>query len=231
MGVLLQTLKESSKNLPATYKENTNYFGQAYSKANTDNGVIKIIDKGKMQKGRFYFLHYMDDSNWMKYSPILTVDFKRFNNMIVVQAINMNFLPMQIRAVFFDKFIKNFEKDDQLNWVNYQRVYAELLKIGYEYALMEYNLAMVKTVHKIDISNVGRFLYSGHPKVKYDPKKLYEIWSVKIETKKERHEEIMKFMLDDFYKMDEDMRGEYTELKGHIDRIQKNLTKYGGRSF
>jgi hypothetical protein len=231
MGVLLQTLKESGKNLPATYKENTNYFGLAYSKANTDNGVVKTIDKGKMQKGRFYFLHYADDSTWMKYSPIMTVDFKRFNNMIVVQAINLNFIPMQIRALFFDKFIKNFEKDDQLNWVNYQRVYTELLKIGYEYALVEYNLAMVKTVHKIDISNINRFLYSGHPKVKYDPKKLYEIWSVKIETKRERHEEIMKFMLDDFYKIDEEMRSEYTELKGHIDRIQKNLTKYGGRSF
>ena len=60
---------------------------------------------------------------------------------------------------------------------------------------------------------------------------LYEIWSVKIETKNERHAEIEKFMLDDFYKMDEDMRGEYSELKGHIDRIQKNLNKYGGRSF
>jgi len=229
MGVLLQTLK-SKGSMPVLYKENTMFFSPAYTKPNTDN-VVTNINKGKMMKGRFYFLHYADDSNWMKYSPILAVDFKRFNNMIVIQAVNLNFIPLRERGLFFDRLIKNFEKDDQLNWINYQKIYSELLRIGYEYALVEYNLALVKTVHKIDITIIDRFIYSGYVKNKYDPKKLYEIWVAKLETKAARHEEIIKFMLDDFYKMDEELRNEYSELKGHIERVQKNLSKYGGRSF
>lgn len=229
MGVLLNTLKAKG-NIVQQYKDNTLFFSPAYSKPNTDNTVM-VIDKGKMQKGRFYFLHYADDSTWMRYSPIMTVGFKRFNNMIVIQAINLNFIPLKERGLFFDKFIKNFEKEDQLNWVNYEKVYSELLRIGYEYALVEYNLAMIKTVHKIHFSILDRFIYSGYVKVKYDPKKLYEIWSVKLETKAARHNEILKMMVDDFYKIDEEIRGEFTELKGHIDRIQNNLAKYGKRGF
>lgn len=229
MGVLLQTLK-SKGDLPTLYKDNTLYFSQAYLKGNTDN-VVTNINKGKMQVGRFYFLNYADDSNWMKYSPILAVGFKRFNNMIVIQAVNLNFIPLQDRGLIFDKLIKDFQKDDQLNWVDYEKMYSELLRVGYEYSLMEYNLASVISVHKIDISIIDRFIYSGYVKNKYDPKKLYEIWSKKLETKAERHEEILKFMLDDFYKIDEELRSQFTELKGHIDRVQNNLSKYGGRSF
>ncbi len=231
MGLLLNTLKEFNSNLPLAFKDNTNYFSTSYSKSVSDDKKINAIAKGKMQKGKFYFLHYVDDSNWMQYSPILTVDFKRFNNMIVIQAVNFNFIPLKERALFLDKHLKDLTNNEQLGWVDYKSVYAELIRLGYEYAIVEYNLAMITMVHHIDISIVPRFIYAGHVRVKYDPKKLYQIWSTKLETKAARHNEIIKFMLDDFYKMDEDIKGEFTELKGHIDRVQKNLTKYGNRKF
>src|ERR1035437_3481647 len=158
MGLLLQTLK-SKGNIVTQYKDNTNFFGQAYSQNSADG--VKTVSKGKMQIGRFYFLHYADDSNWMQFSPIMAVGLKRLNNMFIIQAINLNFIPLQIRSLFFDKFLKDFEKEDQFNWVTYKNVYAELLKIGYEYALVEYNFAMIHLVHKIDLHVIDRFLYSS----------------------------------------------------------------------
>jgi hypothetical protein len=170
----------------------------------------------------------MDDSNWMRYSPIFTVDFKKFENLIVIIGINFNFIPLEVRVSIFDKFIKeeDFENNTLLE-VDFQGVYKELLQYGFEYALVEYNLQQVQLVHKINMSVVPRFLYSGHPKNKYDPQKLYEIWSAKLDSRADRDAEMSKALIKDFYQISDDIKENYKLLKGHADRIRRSLEKYG----
>ena len=155
-------------------------------------------------------------------------NFKKFENLIIVHAVNFNFIPLEIRAAIFDKYITDddFENDNLLP-VTYEGIYRELLKYGFEYAIVEYNLAQVKAVHKICLDLVPRFLYSQHPINKYDPKKLYEIWKAKISDRSERHNEISKSLIDDFYKASDDIMENYNVLKNHISRIQKSIEKYG----
>ena len=98
----------------------------------------------------------------------------------------------------------NFEKDMLLP-VSYEGVYQELIKYGFEYSIVEYNLAQIEVVHKICMNLVPRFLYSQHPKNKYDPKKLYEIWSAKIEDKGKRHREMYNSLIEDFYNVSDDI--------------------------
>ena len=94
---------------------------------------------------------------------------------------------------------------------------------------MEFNAAQVKMVHKISLEMLPRFLYSQHPNAIYDPKKLMGIWNKKIETKAERNQEMMKSMIDEFYDINNDISEKYKVMKGHIQRIQKSLKKYGGK--
>ena len=229
MGELLERIKLSNlvygDGIVENFKANSLFFQGAYSKS--DKNVMSI-PRGSIQIGGFYFLHYLDDSNWMAYSPIFTVDFKKFDNLIIVYGVNFNFIPLEIRATIFDKFMTedNFEKDILLP-VTYEGVYRELIKYGFEYAIVEYNLAQIKYVHKISMNLVPRFLYSQHPINKYDPKKLYSIWAAKIGDKSERHKEMSQLMVDDFFTASNDIMENYKTLKDHITRVQKSLDKYG----
>jgi hypothetical protein len=229
MGDLLEHVKLSNlvngNGIVDNYKNNSLYFYNKYQKSDKE---VTSMPVGKMQMGGFYHLHYRDDSNWMKYSPIFTADFKKFGDMIIIMGVNFNFIPLEVRVSIFDKFIKeeDFERNSLLP-VTYEGVYRELLKYGFEYALVEYNLAQVELVHKITMEVLPRFLYSGHPKNKYNPKKLYEIWSTKIKTRRERDQEMSKSLITDFYQASDEILENYTVLKDHIQRIQRSVEKYG----
>jgi hypothetical protein len=209
------------------FRNNSFFFAEKYSKSDKMVTAKSTVD---IQPGGFYFFHYLDDSNWMKYSPVFVVEQRNFGNQIIVMAVNLNFIPLQIRPLIFDKYIieDNFEKDTFLK-VDYVGMYKELVKLGFEYALMEYNAIQIKLVHKIHMEILPRFLYSQHPKAIYDPNKLMQIWEKKLETKSQRNQEMMKSMIDEFYDIDKDISEKYKVMKGHIERIQKSLKKYGGK--
>jgi hypothetical protein len=73
---------------------------------------VESINTKDIYPGGFYFLHYKDDSNWLKYAPVFMVDFKKFEDKIILLAVNFNFVPIEIRVMLFDKFISkdDFEK-------------------------------------------------------------------------------------------------------------------------
>jgi hypothetical protein len=209
------------------FRNNSFFLSDKYSKSDEMVTAKRTED---IQAGGFYFLHYLDDSNWMKYSPIFAVEQKNFGNQIILFAVNLNFIPLQIRPLIFDQYIveEHFQNDSVLK-VDYAGMYKELVKFGFEYALMEYNVIQIKIVHKIHMEMLPRFFFSQHPKATYDPKKLMEIWNKKLETKSQRNQEMMKSMINEFYDINKDISEKYKVMKGHIERIQKSLKKYGGK--
>ena len=220
MGELIERSK-LSKLVWSQYKENSDYFAQKYKKSDDEVTSIPI---SKIEMGGFYFLHYRDSSNWMQYSPVFTVSFKKVNNILILYAINLNFIPIDIRVEFFDKFMdeRNFEKDLPLK-VDFKGVYDELMKYGFEYALMEFVLNNVLLTHKINMNSVPRFLYSGHPLNKYDPKKLGEIQMAKKKDRSKRHQEMAKLMMTDLIEINEEISETFDVLKNHVQRIRNNI--------
>lgn len=212
--------------LADNFKNNSLYFYEKYQKSDKFIQSKSISD---VLPGGFYFFHYLDDSNWMMYSPVFVVDFKKMGKNIIILAVNFNFIPLEVRAYLFDNFIveEDFENDRLLK-VDYSGMYNELIKYGFEYALVEYNAAQIKLVHRISMESVPRFLISAHPKNKYDPGKLFDIWQVKLKDKSKRHQEIMKATMDDFFDFKGEINEKYTLLKSHIQRLQTHMKKYGG---
>jgi hypothetical protein len=226
MGVLKDQVSDESKGSIVKYfKENSMFM---YDKYNKPDKLIDSISPSKLSPGYFYFIAYNDQSNWMKYSPVFLVDYKKLDNLIIAYGINMNFIPIEVRTAFFDKFLKNLIDEDQLSNISFEDAYKQLLRIGFEYALVEYNVAFIGRAYKISIEVLPKFLNSTYPAVKYDPQGLYHIWKVKLETKEQRHQEIIKMMVSDFYKITDDMKNEFPMMNKHIDRIQKNLDKNKG---
>lgn len=207
------------------FKTNSLFFFERYKESNE---IVRAVRRSEIAFGGFYFLHYLDDSNWMRYSPVFTISYKKFDNLIILLAINFNFLPVEIRVAVFDNFIKKADFDeDNLLEVDFTGVYKELLRWGFEYAIVEYNVAQIDRVHKIKMDLVPRFLQSQHPINIYDPNKLYGIWKAKFNDHLKRHEEMSKLLIDELYKIEEDITEEYDMLREHIKRIQRSYQKYG----
>jgi len=232
MGLLLEKVKLANlvygDGLVDNYKKNSLYFYEKYKRSDKE---VRVMPLSRIEFGRFYFLHYLDDSNWIKWSPIFAITLKRFENLNILLAINFNFVPLEVRTSIFDGIIleQNFEKDTKLK-VDFNGVYQRLKKYGFEYAICEYNLAQIKLCHKIEMESVPRFLYSGHPKNKYDAKKLYGIWKAKFKDRDKRDKEISLSLINDFYSASDDISEHYQVLKGHIQRLQASINKYGRQS-
>jgi hypothetical protein len=225
MGALEERVKLSllvhGNGIEENFKNNSLEFLPKWSKS--DN-LFKAINVSDIKKGGFYFFHYKDPSKWMEYSPVFVVDYKKFDNKVIIFGVNLNFIPLQIRSAIFDPYFKDefFEKDTFLK-VTYDGMYKELLKWKFEYSLMEYNAIQIYRCHKIHMSQISRFLYSQHPKAKYDPQKLMQIWNAKLETRDKRHNEMAQALISDFYDVDGKIKSQYDALKGHIQRIKNSL--------
>jgi hypothetical protein len=239
MAELLERVKLSllvnGNGITENFINNSKYFAQTYTSSSEE---VKNIPVSQIKFGYFYHLAYRDPSNWMQYSPILAVEFKKFSNMIILIAVNLNFIPLEVRTTIFDSFMKedHFDKNIPLS-VSYTGVYNELSKYGFEYSLVEYNVAQIHSVHQIDMSIVPRFLYAGHPKtfttfidtksVKYNPEALYKLYVTKLASKDQRDQEMKASLISDFYNASDDILQNYKALKNHIERLQKSAEKYG----
>ena len=239
MGELLERSKLSlltyGNGITENFINNSNFFSKEYT-GSSDS--VKSIPISGIEFGYFYHLIYKDDSNWMQYSPILAIDKKQFGNMTILLAVNLNFIPLEVRISIFDAFMndKNFDDDVPLS-VSFSGVYSELHRYGFEYAIVEYNISQIHLVHKIDMSILPRFLYAGHPKtfttfidkksVKYNPEALYKLWVIKLKNKNQRDQEMRTALIDDFYKASDEILENYKILKDHIDRLRRSNEKYG----
>jgi len=217
-------MKVYGNNLSETFKNNSLYFLDLYKRSIDD---FKTVATKDIIPGGFYFLHYHNDSNWMKYSPVFVTEYRKISNKIIIMAINFNFIPLEVRVLLFDKFIteKDFknDKNDTYLKVDFQGAYDELRNLGFEYALMEFDVSKIELANKVSLLLLPRFLYHQHPINKYDPNKLIEIWAAKIEKREQRHKEMTLALLSDFYDVNSEISDKYSVLKGHIQRIRRNM--------
>lgn len=229
MGELIERTKLSglvnSDGAPDFFKENSLYFYEKYLKSDDE---VQSVSIKQIFKGGFYFLHYKDDSNWMKWSPVFVADFKKYGNQIILFCVNFNFIPLEVRVAIFDKYItgKDFEKNNFLP-VSFQAMYEELKRFKFEYAIVEYNAIQIVRSHRIHLEALPRFLYSQHPKVKYDPTKLLHIWKKKLEKSSARDAEMTQATIDDFYNVNKEISEKFTHLEDHIKRLRTSMEKYG----
>jgi hypothetical protein len=211
--------------IPDNFKNNSVFLYQKYQQ--TDD-LVKNIPIKNVKPGSFYFFHYKDDSNWMKWAPVFVASYKKFSNKIILFCVNFNFIPLELRVALFDKFIteEDFDKDRPLK-VDYNGMYEELKKLGFEYALMEFNSIQLVLVHRINLQILPRFFFSQHPKNTYDPKKLLTIWESKISSKEQRHQELMLSNISEWYDINKELTDKYDTLYNHVKRIRNSQIKYG----
>lgn len=232
MGVFKNKIEELLKNRNEAefFKENSMSLYDDFKKG---NGDVNIIPVSKMYKGGVYFLLYQDESNWMKYSPILAADIR---DKRIIFGINFNFLPLDIRVDVFDNITTSMEdNNDQgkgttpYNQITFEKAYKLLLRHGFEYAIVEYDISRIERVYEIEYDAVSYFVYSQYPSNIYDPIKLYSIWEAKLEKRPERHQEMIVKLVKDFYDVTDELIDSSEALKGHFQRLKRNFEKFGDK--
>ena len=105
MGVLNELVNYQVKveggDKASNFKINCLYFFNKYRKSDK---FVERIPVAKIRTGGFYFLHYLDDSNWIKWSPIFAVSVKRFDNLNAIQLKNSLILDLGANRGDFSKW-------------------------------------------------------------------------------------------------------------------------------
>lgn len=231
MGQLRDKLRDLTKNkpIPEFFKENSMSYYKLYN--SPDGKMVKAVGMSQMFIGGIYFIVYRDESNWMQLSPIVVADIR---DKRVMFAVNMNFLPLEIRTELLDDMIISLTDNNKqssgmspFNFLSFEKMYKKLLKLGFEYALVEYDLSRIIQIYHIDYNELPTWLYSQHPKNRYDPIKLYQIWQSKLKNRPERHNELIKKLVKDFYNVTDELIDNSETLKSHFQRLQRNQKKLG----
>jgi hypothetical protein len=232
MGELKKKMKELIKEgVPTFFKNNSMKFYNLYN--SPDKDIVNPIPIAKMSVGGIYFIYYRDESNWMQLSPILCADIR---DKRIVFGVNMNFLPLEVRLEMFDNMIVKIGENNKqskgltpFHFVNFEDVYKRLLRLGFEYAIVEYEIGRIVRVNEINYDELPTWLYSQHPKNIYDPIKLYSIWEAKLKNRPERHKELISKLVEDFYNVTDELIDNSTALKGHFQRLQRSQDKFGDK--
>lgn len=235
MGYIQKKIDESlkKKGIVELFTDNQKYLYNGNSDGvSLIPGLIDGISLKDIQFGRFHFFVYLElpdlplsrQSKWMAFSPVFVIDTKEFSNLIILRAINLNFLPLKFRIGFFDKFInENTVNNNTPIRAEYDVVYNELKQIGFEWTIMEFNLKNIMNVYRINMAIVDKFLHTNHPQVIYDENKLVSIWSAKIKNQEKRHKEITQALMSDFFDISGEIDEKYQMLKNHISRLQRGM--------
>jgi|VirMetMinimDraft_7_1064189.scaffolds.fasta_scaffold87594_2 hypothetical protein len=232
MGELRKKIAELTNiGVPKFFKQNCMDYYNLYKSPDMD--VVTPIPVSKMYNGGIYFIYYKDESNWMSLSPILCADIR---DKRIIFGINMNFLPLEIRMDLFDDMVLDLENNNKqsngmtpFHFLNFESAYKKLLRRGFEYAIVEYDVSRIVRVFNIKYEDLSTWIYSQHPKNIYDPNKLYQIWAAKLKDRPERHKDLISKLVEDFYNVTDELIDNSTALKGHFQRLQRNQTKYGDK--
>lgn len=232
MGELRKKINELTKvGIPKFFKENCLSYYKLYK--DPDNDIVSPISVSNMYNGGIYFIYYKDESNWMQLSPILCADIR---DKRIIFGINFNFLPLEIRMDLFDDMVIDLENNNKqgngmtpFNFMSFEMAYKKLLRRGFEYAIVEYDISRIVRVFEIKYDNLPTWIYSQHPKNIYDPNKLYSIWAAKLKNRPERHKDLISKLVEDFYNVTDELIDNSTALKGHFQRLKRNHDKFGDK--
>lgn len=226
------------------YNNNNAFFTAKYKDSDSEVSNVRL---DKVFPGKFYFfqLDNNEKSNWIRLSPTFVISNSFFANKMsdgfeaqveeaklnrpgavinLIQVINLNFLPFEVRVAFFDKFMveDDFEKDRALP-VEFEEVHNQLRNFGFEYAITHYPTHRIVNAWKIDMKLVPRFLYSSNEINKYDPVKLYSIRKSKIKDSQRRDQEMRSLNVTDFMKPFEEIEEKYKVLAESVLRVQNRI--------
>jgi len=172
-----------------------------FKNINKPTNKFMRISPDQLTIGKFYFARYdlrkiNKSSKMEQFIPFLMVDYKPSIDSKVVFVLNLNFLPLNTKEVFFSNFLdkytnifeENFLKKTSLlelplSNITYKNIYSQLLKYGFEYSIRELRVELFDEIYSVSTDNLDK-LISVNTQILtgVDELKLQEIWITKLKN-------------------------------------------------
>lgn len=194
-------------------------------KLKNPNDVFKAIRLNKILIGKFYFILYDlqgKTSKMEQYSPMLIVDFRNQMNKKLVYGISVNFIPKNIRILFFNSLLKNYDQEkNRPIKINFKIAFNLLDSIGFQYCIRELDASLINKVYEIDASAINRFLtIDTYPITNVDEKKLAEIWLSKLKKREESLQKRISELITDYSEISKTFEKQMKDYKKEFENIQ-----------
>lgn len=232
------------------YKSHGNALAQVaadevYKAMHENNRNMAVADD--MRMGMFVFMLYDlagKSSRMEQYSPLLLVERRQVKTKHYVWGVSLNFIPQNIRIVFFDQLLERYSnvvknniakdavgKEKPLANLSFDGVYTILQSIGYEYALRQFEIPLINKMYEVSSGFLDRFLtFDTSRFTGVDEGKLMEIWVSKLKEQEERHRKMMMMLYNDYEKMADVLQKgilSASETSAALQKTAANLSKLG----
>jgi hypothetical protein len=232
--------------------------GEAVSKNSTEwllkrlqnpDAGFKAVKAKNMYVGKFYFLMYDMEgksSKMEQFSPILLVDFRKVATKKLLYGISLNFIPQNIRLLFFDAFLDSFENvflpiDSQEKVgnaekplpISFQIAFEALDKIGFQYVIRELDADKINKAYEVSMQTLPRYMTVNTTVLTdVDEKKMAEIWLSKLKNREEAVQKRISELITSYEDVAKTFSKEFKSYEREFEKIQKskdNLKSLGLR--
>lgn len=215
-------------------KESVNWL--VNSMAKPTNKFMKLSPT-YLKVGSFFFVKYdiqgiNKSSKMEQFVPMMVVDYKPQIDSKTIWVINMNFLTMKTKEIFFSSFmdkhnstLKQNEKKDKwldekpLTNISYKSMYSELLQYGFEYSIREMRLELFHEIYGVSSDDVHKLITINTQAITgVDEAKLNDIWIAKLknESFENRVEEILTIK-NNYDKIIEELAEKFKDLNDKLN--------------
>ena len=235
-------LKTEIKKIYDMYGNNMYYKNADFiiEQINNNDGFILPINLTSIEKGKFYFIFYDlsgKSSKMEKFNPLLIIDWFDINNSRYLYAVSINFIPVNIRTVFFNIIINhnlniieenllitNIEKEKALDNINFTNIYKLLHSIGFEWCIRKFDYKLVNKIYSISTKILPQFITMSTVKLTgVDDLKLVEIWQKKIKEQDIRQQKMIDELLNNYKTMENELNNKYLTLDKKNDNLEKSF--------
>lgn len=243
MGALKNSIKVLYDAQGAALKHNS--ATAVFDEMNSPKRNMQVAADVRM--GMFAFMLYDlagKSSAMEQYSPVLLVDWLQVKTQRYVWGLSLNFIPSNVRVVFFDQLLErqanlvasnaarsSVSKERPLQGITFDVMYKVLQSIGYEYALRKFDYSLITKMYEVSFGFLDRFLTFDTTRFTgVDEGKLMQIWLTKLKDQEERHQRMMTALYNDYDKMAEVLQKQLltaTETAKAIAKTAANMRKMG----
>lgn len=233
---LLDSIKEQFKiEGNGMYNQNTDFILDSIN--NKKNSVELNIKN--INKGQFYFMYYDlrgKTSLMEKLNPIFTLDWFDLQGTRYLYAISLNFIPVNIRTIFFNTIINNnlqtiinnidksVDRQENLKLIGFETIYKMLKSIGFEWAIRKFDIRLIDKVYLIDTNIINKYITMSTAKItKVDDAKLIQIWQKKISEQQQREQKLINELLNNYSEMQQQFDLSYKNIKQSNENLEKTL--------
>lgn len=219
------------------YQKNSDFI---IEQINTNSDFVIPTTISNIEKGKFYFIFYDlagKSSKMEQFNPLFVIDWFDINNTRYLYAISLNFIPVNIRTLFFNMLINynldiieknisqiNILDEYALKNINFTNIYKLLHSIGFEWSIRKFDYKLINNVYNISIKKIPQFITMSTSKLTgVNDLKLVEIWQKKIKEQEIREQKMINELLDNYNKLENELNNKYLSIDNRNDNLEKSF--------